>query len=165
VSQAKAGGFTSARLSRPARPAIAQHSLARDSGMEWMASSVVQIGTLIFEGVFALFTVYAAYSLFTRTPPALAKQREAMRLPRWFWLLAGTVATIGAAGLFTGLVNPLVGGLAAVWMVCYFIVAALVHITRNAVRDIAPALVFLAISAALVAVHWSDLAPLLASAH
>lgn len=126
-----------------------------------MFGSVTHIGALIFEGVFGLFTAYAAYSLFAWTPPAMAKTREELHLPRWFWILAGIVAAIGAAGLFTGLANPLVGALAAVWMVAYFVVASLVHITRNDIGNIAPALVFLVLAAGLTALRWSDLSPVL----
>ena len=82
-------------------------------------------------------------------------------MPKWFWLLAGTVAAIGAIGLFAGLVNPLVGALAAVWMVCYFIVAASVHVLRNSLGDIAPAIVFLVLAVGLTALRWGDLAPVL----
>lgn len=126
-----------------------------------MFGSVAQIGTFIFEGVFGLFAAYAAYSLFSWTPPAVAKSREAMRLPRWFWLLAGTVATIGAVGLLVGLMNPLVGALAAVWMVCYFVVAIGLHIVKKSLGDIAPAIVFLALAIGLTALRWGDLAPVL----
>lgn len=125
-----------------------------------MFGSVVQIGTLIFEGLFGLLTAYTAYTLFAWTPPAITKARDAMRLPRWFWLLAGTVATIGAVCLLTGLVVPVVGALAAIWMIAYFVVATGVHVVRNSMGDIAPAIVFLVLAIGLTALRWSDLAPL-----
>lgn len=127
-----------------------------------MSTSSFHVAILIFEGLFGLFTAYAAYSLFAWTPPALAKAREALNIPRWFWLLAGTVATIGAAGLFIGIVAPVIGALAALWMVAYFIVASTLHIARNDLGNIAPALVFLALAILLAALRWGDLTPALA---
>ena len=124
--------------------------------------NLIHIATLVFEGVFGVFTLYAAYSLFMWTPPTLAKAGEAMGMPRWFWLLAGTVATVGAAALFTGLVDPVVGALAALWMVAYFVVASMLRIARNDLGNIAPALVFLALAILLAALRWSDLTPALA---
>lgn len=127
-----------------------------------MPGNLIYIATLIFEGVFGLFTAYAAYSLFMWTPPAIAKAREAMGMPRWFWLLAGTVAVIGAGALFVGLVEPVIGALAALWMVAYFIVASTLHIARNDLGNIAPALVFLVLAIGLAALRWGDLTPALA---
>jgi hypothetical protein len=120
------------------------------------------LAILIFEGLLGLFTAYTAYSLFSWTPVSIAKARDAMHIARWFWLLAGAAATIGAAGLLTGLASPVVGALAALWMVAYFIVAALTHITHHDMANLAMPLIFLAIFVALAVLRWSDLAPVLA---
>lgn len=45
--------------------------------------SILQIVTLVLEAILGLFTAYAAYSLFTSTPPSVAKMREALHFPRW----------------------------------------------------------------------------------
>ncbi|HET9109615.1 MAG TPA: DoxX family protein [Ktedonobacterales bacterium] len=119
------------------------------------------LAILIFEALLGVFTAYAAYSLFTWTPPSLAKAREALGMPKWFWLLAGTVATIGAAGLFVGLAIPLIGALAALWMVAYFIVATLTHVTHRDFANVAPAVILLVICAGLAALRWGDLASIL----
>ena len=87
--------------------------------------SLLQIATLLFEALLGLFSAYTAYSLFAWTPPSLAKAREALHYPRWYWVLAGCVATIGALGLLVGLFLPVIGALAAAWMVAYFVVATL----------------------------------------
>lgn len=121
------------------------------------------VAILIFEALLGVFTAYAAYSLFTWTPPSLAKTREALGMPKWFWLLAGTVATIGAAGLFVGLAVPVIGALAALWMVAYFIVATLTHVTHRDFANVAPAVIFLVICAGLAALRWGDLAPMLSA--
>lgn len=116
---------------------------------------------LAFEALFGIFMAFTSYTLFAWTPASLAKAREALHIRRWFWLLAGIVAAIGAAALFAGLVIPVVGGLAALWVVAYFVVASLTHITHKDMAHVAPALVFLAIAILLVVLRWGDLAPLL----
>lgn len=129
------------------------------------AVPIWHIVTLVFEGVAGLFSAYAAYSLFTQTPPSVAKAREALHYPRWYWMLAGVVATIGAIGLLVGLAIPVVGAAAAVWMVAYFIVAMLTHIIRLDMVSLPMPLLFLAIYAGLTALLWNDLAPLRALVH
>lgn len=129
------------------------------------AVPIWHIVTLVFEGVAGLFSAYAAYSLFTQTPPSVAKAREALHYPRWYWMLAGVVATIGAIGLLVGLAVPVVGAAAAVWMVAYFIVAMLTHIIRLDMVSLPMPLLFLAIYAGLTALLWNDLAPLRALVH
>jgi hypothetical protein len=62
--------------------------------------------TLPLEALLGLLSAYAAYSLFTWTPASMAKAREALHSPRWYWMLAGCVATIGAIGLLVGLFFP-----------------------------------------------------------
>ena len=73
--------------------------------------SLLQIVTLLFEALLGLFSAYTAYSLFSWTPPSIAKAREALHYPRWYWLLAGCMATIGALGLLVGLFLPVIGAL------------------------------------------------------
>ncbi len=124
--------------------------------------SFSHIATLIFEALLGAFTAYAAYSLFAQTPPSIAKARAALHYPRWYWVLAGVMATIGAAGLFAGLAIPAIGAAAAVWMVAYFIVAALTHALRKDMASLGMPLVFLLIFAGLVALRWGDATPLLA---
>lgn len=123
--------------------------------------TIMQIAILILEGLLGLFTAFTAYGLFYQTPPSMAAIRKALNYPRWYWLLAGVVATIGAVGLLVGLAIAQVGALACVWMVCYFIVATITHLLRRDFRNVAPPVVFLAICVALVALRWGDLAPLL----
>lgn len=122
---------------------------------------IAHIGTLIFEGLYGLLMAYITYTIFAWTPPAIVKAREALRLPRWFWSLAGVVALIGAVGLLVGLFSPLIGALAAVWMVCYFIVASLTHVVRNDLRNVGMPIFFLLLSVGLTALLWGNLAPAL----
>lgn len=46
--------------------------------------SILQIVTLVLEAILGLFTAYAAYSLFTSTPPSVAKMREALWMIAYF---------------------------------------------------------------------------------
>jgi uncharacterized membrane protein YphA (DoxX/SURF4 family) len=124
--------------------------------------SVLQIVTLVLEAILGLFTAYAAYSLFTWTPPSVAKMREALHFPRWYWALAGFVATVGAIGLFAGLAFPPVAALAALWMVAYFVVATSTHLVRKDFASLGMPLLFLAIFVGLLVLRWPDATPVLA---
>ena len=119
--------------------------------------SLLHIVTLVFEALLGLFSAYTAYSLFSWTPPALAKAREALHYPRWYWVLAGCVATIGALGLLVGLFIPVIGALSAAWMVAYFIVATFTHLLRKDLAGFAMPLIFLILPLGLLILRWSDL--------
>jgi DoxX-like protein len=123
--------------------------------------SILQIVTLVLGALLGLFTAYAAYSLFTSTPPSVAKMREALHFPRWYWVLAGFVATFGAIGLLAGLVFPTVGALAALWMIAYFVVATFTHLVRKDFANLGMPALFLAIFVGLLVLRWSDVTPLL----
>ena len=124
--------------------------------------SILHIVALVLEALLGLFSAYAAYSLFTQTPPSMAKMRAALRYPRWYWVLAGIVATIGAIGLFVGLAIPAIGALAALWMVAYFVVATCTHLIRGDMANLGMPIIFLVLAAVLVWLHWTDATPLLA---
>lgn len=123
--------------------------------------SIQHIATLVLEGLLGLFSAYAAYSLFASTPPSVAKAREALRYPRWYWVLAGCVASAGAIGLLVGLAIPIIGAVAAAWMVAYFVVAMLTHLVRLDLKSLGIPLVFLVICGALLLLRWSDARPIL----
>lgn len=122
------------------------------------------IATLVLEGLLGLFSAYAAYTLFAWTPPSVTKARDKLRYPRWYWVLAGVMAAIGAAGLFVGLAFPVVAAAAAAWMAAYFIVACFTHIVRLDFLNLGFPIIFLAACAGLLLLHWSDASPLLALA-
>ncbi len=127
------------------------------------ASSVsfLQISARILEALLGVFSLYTAYSLFAQQPEGLAKQRAALHFPRWYWVLAGCVASIGGLGLIIGLFVPAVGALAAVWMVAYFIVATLTHLVRRDFGGFVVPVVFGLVFVGLMALRWSDLTPAL----
>ena len=117
---------------------------------------------LVFEALLGAFSAYAAYSLFTRTPPMVAKARDALHYPHWYWVLAGIMATVGAIGLFVGLGIPVVGAVAAMWMVAYFVVATLTHLVRKDLAGFGTPLFFLVPFAGLTALLWANATPALA---
>ncbi len=125
--------------------------------------SVLHIVALVLEGLMGAFTAFAAYSMITSKPARLAKTREALNYPGWFWLLAKIVATIGAVGLFVGLVDPAVGAAAALWMVAYFIVATGAHVVRKDMANLGMPIAFLVLAVGLVALRWGDATPVLAA--
>ena len=125
--------------------------------------SLPQIATLLFEVLFGLFSAYTAYSLFAWTPPSIAKAREALHYPRWYWVLAGCMATIGALGLLVGLFFPVIGALAAAWMVAYFVVATFTHLLRKDFTGFAMPLIFLILPLGLFVLRWAEFASILAA--
>ncbi len=125
--------------------------------------SLLQIVTILFEALLGLLSAYAAYSLFAWTPPSIAKAREALRYPRWYWVLAGCMATIGAFGLLVGLFFPVIGALAAAWMVAYFVVATFTHLLRKDFAGFAMPLIFLLLPIGLLVLRWAEFASILAT--
>lgn len=124
--------------------------------------SVPPIVALVLEALLGVFTAYSAYSLFTMSPPAMATMRAALNYPRWYWNLAGVMATIGAIGLFAGLAYPVVGVLAVWWMVAYFVVATFTHLLRADMKNLGFPIIFLLVFVGLVALRWGDADPILA---
>jgi hypothetical protein len=125
--------------------------------------SVLLIVALVLEGALGALMAYVAYTLFAWKPGSLTRAREALRYPRWYWVLAGITAAIGAIGLLVGLGFSLIAMAALAWMVAYFIVATCTHLIRNDMKGLGAPLLFLVIVAGLIALRWSDAAPLLVS--
>ena len=124
---------------------------------------MLQIIKLILEALFGLFSAYTAYSLFAWTPPSIAEAREALHYPRWYWVLAGFMATIGAIGLLVGLFFPAIGTLAVLWMVAYFVVATFTHLLRKDYAGFTMPLIFLILPLVLLALGWSEFTTILAT--
>ncbi len=55
----------------------------------------------------------------------------------------------------------MIGALAALWMVAYFIVATLTHLIRGDLANVGLAVIFLVICAGFAALRWGDLASIL----
>ncbi|HEU0026160.1 MAG TPA: DoxX family protein [Ktedonobacterales bacterium] len=124
--------------------------------------SIPHIAALALEALLGALMACAAYTLFAWKPASLAKLRDALHYPRWYWVLAGITATIGAIGLLVGLAIPLVAVAAIIWMVAYYIVASFTHLIRKDMMGFSAPLLFLAICAGLLALRWSDATPILA---
>ena len=123
---------------------------------------LLHIFTLLFEALLGLFSAYMAYSLFAWTPASIAKAREALHYPRWYWVLAGCIATIGTLCLLVGLFFPVIGALAAAWMVAYFVVATFTHLLRKDFAGFSMPLIFLVLPLGLLVLRWAELASILA---
>jgi hypothetical protein len=137
------------------RPSMERRCLRRTTEV---SMSIGQIVALVLEGVLGLFIAYAAW-----TPPSITKARDELHYPRWWWVLAGVMATIGAAGLLTGLVVPPGrGALVALWGCAYFAVAGISHLVRSDFRGFMYPLTFLIPCVILAVLRWADLGPALA---
>lgn len=123
--------------------------------------SIQHLAALVLEAVFALFTMFVVYAQATRMP-AIVKSREHLHYPQWYWNLSTVLAVLGALGLLVGLFIPVVGAAATLWMVAYFVVAALTHLSKADVKGGVPALLFLVFSVGLVTLRWADASPILA---
>lgn len=123
--------------------------------------SIQHLATLVLEAALALLTAFAAYAQATRIP-SVVKSREHLHYPQWYWNLSTVLAVIGALGMFVGLFIPAVGAAAVLWMVAYFVVAFLTHLSRADVPGSVPALVCLILTIGLMALRWGDAALILA---
>lgn len=133
--------------------------LTRTRGVE--VGGVVAVVARVLEGLLGLFMVYAVYLNFSNSP-LLVKRWTESGMPRWYTRLAGALGAIGALALLVGVVVPVVGALAALWMVAYFIVATLTHVVvRDPFTTISIPLVFLVIAVGIAVLRWADAATLL----
>ena len=72
------------------------------------------------------------------------------------------MASAGAIGLYVCLAIPVVGAVAAAWMVAYFVVALLTHLVRTDLKSLGFPFVFLAVFVGLLLLRWADAGPALA---
>jgi DoxX-like family len=125
--------------------------------------AVVAIVARVLEGLLGLFMLYSVYLNFSNSP-MLVKRWTESGMPRWYTRLAGVLGAIGALALLVGVIVPVVGALAALWMVAYFIVATLTHVVvRDPFTTISIPVVFLVISVGIAVLRWPDLSPALAA--
>lgn len=124
-------------------------------------STVRRFVALALEALLGVIMAIVAYDQFTMSPPSFAQPMEALHYPGWYWQLATVLAIIGVIGLLVGLFNRTVGAAAALWMICYFIAATFTHLLRGDLKDLGLPLSFLAFSAIIVALRWSDVTALL----
>ena len=119
--------------------------------------------TLTLQALLGLFMVYTAYTLFAWTPEVVTQARDALDLPRWYWLLAGVLAAMSAIALLIGLFIPVVGAFGALWTAVYFIVASATHVFRADWANFYLPLIFFVPVALLVWLRWDDGKPLRAA--
>ena len=119
--------------------------------------------TLTLQALLGLFMVYTAYTLFAWTPEVVTQARDALDLPRWYWLLAGVLAAMSAIALLICLFIPVVGAFGALWTAVYFIVASATHVFRADWANFYLPLIFFVPVALLVWLRWDDGKPLRAA--
>ena len=122
-----------------------------------------KVVVFILEALVALFMIYTAYTLFAWTPEVVTQARDALELPRWYWVLAGVLAVISAIALLIGLFIPVVGAFGALWTAVYFIVASATHLYRADWANFYVPLIFFVPVALLVWLRWDDGKPLRAT--
>ncbi len=104
----------------------------------------------------AVFNATAAFTYLTGNDYPKA-QLDMKRLPHsWMWRLGGLLAA-GAVGLVAGFAVPVVGTLAAVGLVCYFVGAFIAHVRVGSRKLVGWAVFFVTSVATLsvnLAYHW-----------
>lgn len=165
ITQADEGRSLCIRQSRSVAQFSVQAIGCWQVGMRGTSMSWMRIALLVFEGVMGLFMAYAAYSLFSGTPPSVAASRKALRYPRWYWALAGVVATIAAITLLAGLYLPIIGAFGALWCIAYFIVATFTHLFRADFKNLGLPMFFALVFLGLAALQWGEVMRLITYAH
>lgn len=121
----------------------------------------VSVVSLVLEGILGLFMAYSTYLNFS-TAPLLVKRWNESGMPRWYTRFAGVLGAIGALALLVGVFVPIVGVLAMLWMMAYFIVATLTHlVVRDPFATTRIPLFFLALCVMGAILRWPDLSPVL----
>lgn len=106
-----------------------------------MNIALVVLATLL--GLVAAFSAFGKYSMNDRAVESLFRLGLKKRQIR----LLGTVEILGALGLLVGIWIPILGLLASIGFVLYFLGAVFAHIrARDSAKDIFPALILLVLS-------------------
>jgi len=106
-----------------------------------MNIALVVLATLL--GLVATFSAFGKYSMNERAVESLFRLGLKKRQIR----LLGTVEILGALGLLVGIWIPILGLLASIGFVLYFLGAVFAHIrARDSAKDIGPALILLVLS-------------------
>jgi hypothetical protein len=106
-----------------------------------MNTVFIVLATLL--GLVATFSAFGKYSMNPRVVDNLYELGLKTRQIR----LQGTIEILGSLGLLIGIWVPILGKLAALGFVLYFLGAVLVHLrARQGAKDVIPALVLMVIS-------------------
>ena len=106
----------------------------------------VNIALVILATLLGLVTAFAAFGKFSNNAKAVEMLHK-LGLTDGKIRMLGAVEVAGALGLLIGIWIPILGQLAALGFVLYFLGALIMHVrAKDPVKDMAPALVLLVLS-------------------
>ena len=106
----------------------------------------MNIALVILATLLGLMTAFSAVGKFSKNPKAVDMLRQLGITDSQIRLL-GIVEVLGALGLLIGIWVPILGLLAAIGFVLYFLGAMIAHVrAKDPMKDMAPALVLLILS-------------------
>ena len=106
----------------------------------------MNIALVILATLLGLMTAFSAVGKFSKNPKAVDMLRQLGITDSQIRLL-GIVEVLGALGLLIGIWVPILGQLAAIGFVLYFLGAMIAHVrAKDPMKDMAPALVLLILS-------------------
>lgn len=106
----------------------------------------MNIALIVLTALLGLATTASALGKYSMNPNAVEMLRGLGLRDRQIRLL-GTVEVLGALGLLVGIWFPILGLLAAIGFVLYFLGAIIAHLrVRDALKNTAPAIVLLVLS-------------------
>lgn len=106
----------------------------------------MNIALIILTALLGLATAFSAVGKFSKNPKAVDMLRQLGITDSQIRML-GIVEVLGALGLLIGIWIPILGQLAALGFVLYFLGAMIAHVrAKDPMKDIAPALVLLILS-------------------
>ncbi len=106
----------------------------------------MNIALIILTALLGLATAFSAVGKFSKNPKAVDMLRQLGITDSQIRTL-GIVEVLGALGLLVGIWIPILGLLAAIGFVLYFLGALIKHVrAKDAAKDVAPAVVLLVLS-------------------
>ena len=106
----------------------------------------MNIALIILTALLGLATAFSAVGKFSKNPKAVDMLRQLGITDSQIRTL-GIVEVLGALGLLVGIWIPILGLLAAIGFVLYFLGALIKHVrAKDAAKDMAPAVVLLVLS-------------------
>lgn len=117
----------------------------------------MQIAAIILQVLLALGFFMAGRIKIVGTKQSL-QARDRLGVAPWFWRLAGFLELAGALGMLVGIFVPFLAALAGIGFVCVLVSAFYLHIShRDSFRHVAPTVVLLVLSLAVIVLTWGDL--------
>ena len=106
----------------------------------------MNIALVILATLLGLVTAFSAFGKFSKNPKAVDMLRQLGITDSQIRTL-GIVEVLGALGLLVGIWIPILGLLAAIGFVLYFLGALIMHVrSKDAAKDMGPALILLVLS-------------------